>query len=166
MTTSLYLGGPDGSRLVLPAVPTHSDSQPSFRQPEPSDHLADVHSQGYPWPGQYPVERDEVRQSTRVVWRGSDSSTYPWGKRTHHEQLTYEVEDDHPEVNRVQGIADSTYVLKNRTIAYRGKLEVHSDRTNFYYSYTRKVLENGRVVRQKTWQEAIPRDHPRSSMTR
>jgi hypothetical protein len=36
---------------------------------------------------------------------------------------------------------------------------MHSDLKNFYYGYKRELVENGRVVRQKTWQETIPRDH-------
>jgi hypothetical protein len=94
-----------------------------------------------------------------VEWRGSDASDYPWGKRTHHEQLSYEVEDAHPEVNRVRGTADSTFQLKNRTVTYRGELEMHSDLKNFYYSYKRELVENGRLIREKRWEEVIPRDH-------
>jgi hypothetical protein len=159
MITSLYLGGPEGSRLILPVVPVLSDSHPNFASPEVSDHLTEVHSEGYPWPGEYSVTRDEVRQATRVDWRGSDASEYPWGKSTHHEQIAYEVEDAHPEVNRVKGTADSTFQLKSRTITYRGELEMHSDLKIFYYSYKRELVENGHVIRQKTWQETIPRDH-------
>jgi putative CocE/NonD family hydrolase len=159
MVTSLYLGRAEGSRLILPIVPLQSDSRPNFASPEPSDHLPDVHSQGYPWPGEYSVTRDEVRQATRVEWRGSDASNYPWGRRTHHERLTYEVEDAHPEVNRVRGTADSTFQLKNRTITYRGELEVHSDMKTFYYTYKRQLLENDHIIRQKTWRQDIPRDH-------
>jgi hypothetical protein len=159
MTTSLYLGGNDASRLILPVVPVHAASQPKFQQPEPSDHLPDVHSEGYPWPGEYSVLRDEVRQATHVIWRGSDSSQYPWGKRTHHEQLSYEVEDAHPDVNVVRGDSDSTFHLQGRTLLYRGHLEMRSDWKTFYYTYHRELLQNGRVIREKTWQDVIPRDH-------
>jgi len=159
MTTSLYLGGADGSRLMLPVVPVQASSRPNFHKPEPSDHLSDVHSEGYPWPGEYSVTRDEVRQATHVVWRGSDKTQYPWGNQVHHEQLTYDIEDAHPEVNTVRGDSDTTYRLKDRTMLYRGHLEMRSDLKTFYYTYHRELLENGRVIRQKKWQEAIPRDH-------
>jgi uncharacterized protein len=159
MITSLQLGGADASRLVLPVVPVHAISQPNFEKPEPSDHLTDVHSEGYPWPGEYHVTRDEVRQATHVVWRGSDKTQYPWGKQTHHEQLTYDVEDARPEVNVVQGDSDTTFEVKNRTLLYRGHLEMHSDAKIFHYTYHRELLENGQIIRQKTWQESIPRDY-------
>ena len=159
MTTSLFVGGENASRLVLPVVPVKAESQARFEQPEPSDHLTDIHSEGYPWPGEYHVTRDEVQQATHVVWQGSDKAEYPWGKQTHHEQLTYDVEDAHPEVNIVKGDSDTTFELKNRTLLYRGHLEMRSDQENYYYAYKRELLENGRVIRQKSWQETIPRDH-------
>ena len=159
MTTSLYLGGSDASRLVLPVVPVEPASRPSFHEPAPSDHISDIHSEGYPWPGDYSVTRDEVKQATHVVWRGSDKTQYSWGKQTHHEQLTYDVEDAHPETNVVIGDSDTTFELAKRTLLYRGHLEMRSDPKNFYYEYHRELLENGRVIREKKWKEVIPRDH-------
>lgn len=159
MTTSVHTGGDEPSRLTLPLVPLRSASQPNFQKPEASDHLAGVHSEGYPWPGEYRVTRDEVRQATHVVWRGSDKTHYPWGKQVHHEQLSYDVEDAHPEVNLVRGDSDTAFQLKNRTLLYRGHLEMRSNLKDFYYTYHRELLENGRVIRQKTWQDTIPRDH-------
>ena len=159
MTTSLHIGGENASRLVLPVVPVMPASQPEFEKPEASDHLTDIHSEGYPWPGEYHVTRDEVRQATHVLWQGSDASQYPWGKQTHHEQLRYDVEDAHPEVNVVKGDSDTTFELKDRTLLYRGHLEMRSDQKAFYYTYHRELLQNGRVIRQKIWQETIPRDH-------
>jgi hypothetical protein len=127
MTISLYLGGTAGSRLSLPVIPVHADSRPQFKPPERSDHLADVHSEGYAWPGEYKIVRDQVRQATRVEWRGSDGSQYPRGKRTHHEQIIYQIENAHPEIDRVHGTAESKFELKNRTVVYRSDLEMHSD---------------------------------------
>jgi len=34
-----------------------------------------------------------------------------------------------------------------------------SDARNFYYKYTRQLLKNGQLLKEKTWQETIPRDH-------
>jgi hypothetical protein len=92
------------------------------------------------------------------MWSGA-STLYPWGKRTHREQLTYDVEDKHPEINVVRGDSDTTFQLKDRSLLYRGHLEMRSDQKNFYYSYQHELLENGRLIRQKRWQYAIPRDH-------
>jgi hypothetical protein len=40
-----------------------------------------------------------------------------------------------------------------------GTLSFTSDGKNFYYTYTRRVLENGKLIREKTWKETIPRHH-------
>jgi hypothetical protein len=36
---------------------------------------------------------------------------------------------------------------------------VRSDKTNFYYLLARQLHENGKLIRERKWQEAIPRDH-------
>ena len=33
------------------------------------------------------------------------------------------------------------------------------DRENLYYTYTRRELGNGKLIREKTWEETFPRDH-------
>ncbi len=159
MTTSLYLGGEEAPRMILPVVPAESQVRPSFPPTEASDHLNDIHSTGSAWPGEYSVTRDEVRQATHIEWLGSDKTEYPWGKRSHHERLTYDLEDAHPDINLISGDADTEFKLKDRTLLYRGHLEMRSDRKNFYYTYRRELVENGHPIRDKSWQETIPRDH-------
>jgi hypothetical protein len=34
-----------------------------------------------------------------------------------------------------------------------------SDRQNFHYAGTRRLLKDGALVREKTWDQTIPRDH-------
>jgi predicted acyl esterase len=159
MTTSLMLGGDSGSRLVLPTVPVKGNSVVSFSPPQPSEQRADIHSVGYPWPGEWTLQRDEGRQKTTVVWKGKSETNYPWGKETDYEQLTYDAEDANPAVSAVRGEAESIYELKGRVLRWRGHLSVSSDEKNFFYKYTRELLKDGQMLKQKTWQETIPRDH-------
>jgi uncharacterized protein len=159
MTTSLMLGGTSGSRLILPTVPLKGDSAASFSPPQPSEERKDIHSVGYPWPGEWTLERDEARQKTTVVWKGKSQTDYPWGKETDYEQLTYDVDDAHPATNSVRGEAESVYKLQGRVLTWRGHLLVTSDEKNFFYKYTRELLKDGTMLKQKTWQETIPRDH-------
>ena len=79
MTTSLELGGSNGSRLVLPVVPVHGTTAPDFSPPQPSEERSDIKSEGFPWPGEWTVERDEAHQKTTVHWKGKDGYKYPWG---------------------------------------------------------------------------------------
>jgi hypothetical protein len=59
----------------------------------------------------------------------------------------------------VRGDADTRFQLKDRSLLYRGHLEMRSDQKAFYYTSHRELLENDRLIRQRTWQDVIPRDH-------
>ena len=159
MTTALELGGAGGSRIVLPAVPVHGTLAPEFSQPQPTDERTDIKNEGFPWPGDWTVERDEARQKTTVHWKGKDGYTYPWGTENDFENLTYEGDDAHPETSSVRGEAESVFALKGRTLVWRGHLLVTTDQKNFYYKYTRELQKDGLMIKTKTWQETIPRDH-------
>jgi len=159
MTTSLQLGGESGSRLVLPVVPVHGEPAPEFSPPQPMEERNDIKSEGFPWPGEWTVERDEARQKTTVHWKGKDGYRYPWGTQDDFESLAYEGDDAHPETCAVRGEAESMFTLKGRTLVWRGHLSVTTDQKNFYYKYTRELLKDGQMIKTKTWQEAIPRDH-------
>ena len=159
MTTSLELGGQTGSRIVLPVVPVDGVAAPAFHAPEPSEERKDIKSEGFPWPGEWTVERDEARQKSAVHWKGKDSGEYPWGKQTDYEAMTYEADDAHPETSSAKGEAESIFELKGRTLTWRGHLSVTTDRQNFYYKYTRELLKDGVMLKTKTWEETIPRDN-------
>jgi hypothetical protein len=159
MTTSLDLGGNDGSRIVLPVVPAHGAAAPEFSPPQTSEERTDIKNEGFPWPGEWTVERDEARQKTTVLWKGKDGYEYPWGTQNDFESLTYDGDDAHPETSSVLGEAESVFALKGRTLVWRGHLSVSTDQKNFYYKYTRELLKDGQMVKTKTWQETIPRDH-------
>lgn len=159
MTTSLELGGANGSRVVLPVVPVKGATPPAFAPPEPEEERKDIHSEGFPWPGEWTVERDEARQKTTVHWKGKDAAEFPWGKETDFESMQYDLDDAHPEANAVHGETETIFALKDRVLSYRGHLSVTSDAHNFYYKYTRELLKDGTLIKTKTWQETIPRDH-------
>jgi hypothetical protein len=160
MATSLELGGEKGSRLILPFVPVLGSAlPPAFSPPQPSDERKDVRSVGYTWPGEWTTLRDEVHHKTTVVWRGHMATEYPWGKQTDREELTYEVEDAHPETSSVRGEVQTEFALPGRVVTWQGHLSVTSDAQNFFYRYTRELLRDGKMIRQKTWEEAVPRDH-------
>lgn len=158
MTTSLQLGGSQGSRLVLPVVPTHGEAARHISPPQPSEERSDLKSFGFPRPGEWLVTRDEGRQKTSVLWKGKMGAEYPWGKETDLEKLTYEIEDAHPEVNMIQGEAETTLDLKDRVLVWSGHLSFSSDAKNFFYKYPRELRKDGVLIKTKTWEETIPRD--------
>ena len=48
--------------------------------------------------------------------------------------------------------------LPDRTLRCESVVVFRSDRTNFYYSGQRRLLVNGKLVREKKWEDTIPRD--------
>jgi uncharacterized protein len=162
MTTSVMLGGDSASRIVLPRVPLHGPTAPAFAAPEPIEAphgITGIGGGGAAWPGEWTVLRDEARQRSTVTWKGTTAVSYPWGRFDHSEKLTYDIDDAHPDLARVQGDSEYIQAVKNHVLTWRGRLDVSSDAQTFFYKYTRTLLRDGVVVRTKTWEEPIPRDH-------
>ncbi len=160
MMTSLWYGGSNASRLELPLVPLDPPARPHFTAPEKEAPLGGVASEGDTWPPQdWTVTRDVLAASTRVAWSGNDSSTYPWGKMKDHEHMSYSVADAKPAASTVHGEASTTVDLPGRTLVWNVVLDLRSDEKNFYYHFERHLTENGKPLRDKTWEETVPRDH-------
>lgn len=162
MTTSVMLGGDAASRIVLPRVPVHGPAAPAFSAPEPIEAppgIEGIGGGGAAWPGEWTVLRDEARQHSTVIWKGSTAVSYPWGRFDHSEKLTYDIDDAHPDVARVQGDSEYVQAVKEHVLTWRGRLDVSSDAQTFFYKYTRTLLRDGVVIRTKTWEQPIPRDH-------
>jgi putative CocE/NonD family hydrolase len=161
MTTSLYLGGTDTSRLELPIVPSESSSRPRYPAIEPAPPMPEhVTSKGDTWPPQdWTVTRDLMTGTTRVFWSGNDESQFPWGRMKDHEQMSYEVADSKPETSKVHGEGSTTVELPNRALVWSVVLDIRSDAKNFYYHFERHLTENGKEIRAKAWDDTIPRDH-------
>jgi predicted acyl esterase len=159
MTTSLELGGEQGARLELPLVPPPMYAPPQFAPPESSDERRGFHSTGLPFPGEWKTERDELTGRTRITWSGKAEEEYPWGRETDSERMVYETADDHPEASSVRAETEIEMALKESVLTWQGHLSLTSDAKNFYYKYTRDLLKDGRPLKQKTWEETIPRDH-------
>lgn len=160
MTTTLELGGTDGSHIELPIVPLKSAlPAPHFAAPAPPEPVPGVESGGETWPGPWSIRRDVSNRATDVNWHGEDWSSFPWGREADHEQMSYHVADDHPERSTVQGQAWTRVTLKNRDLVWKVDLSLTSDENQFHYKFTRTLTENGKEIRKKTWQADIARDH-------
>ena len=90
---------------------------------------------------------------------GKVGGNLPLCKRPNLEDLTYVADDNHPEASSVEAEAQIVMALKQQTLIWQGLLTLTSDAQNFYYKYTRQLLKDGVEIKQKTWQETIPRDH-------
>jgi uncharacterized protein len=163
MTTTLRLGGADPTRIVLPVVPPEDRPRPRFLPPAKDPVMPGFRTlekdtmSGY---GEIArIERDTARKATKVVALNSRGSEYPWGTTRFEETITHEAQDDHPEVTSVRGEHRTTVVLKDRTLTWESLITWRSDRETFYYSGVRRLLRDGTIVREKVWEDALPRDH-------
>ncbi len=163
MTTSLLLGGVDPTRLLLPVVPQQDRPGPHFLPPSDDprlpgfDTLDEGTTSGY---GEISaIERNPRRGETKVVATNAGATRYPWGTERFTESITHEARDNHPEATSVLGEYSTTLTLDGRTLVWEARLSLRSDRDDFYYTYVRRLLRNGEVVREKTWTDTIPRDH-------
>jgi hypothetical protein len=105
------------------------------------------------------VERNPRTGAAKVVATNNSAHRYPWGEHYETEVITHETNDNHPEVASVRGEYSTTVKLKGRTLRWESTVEWRSDRENFYYKGNRRLLEDGVLVREKSWQDAIARDH-------
>src|SRR5262249_55363104 len=163
MTTRLRLGGDDATRLVLPVVPEASRPRPDFAPPEEDPTLPGFETldagavSGY---GEIPsIDRNPRTRTTKVTARNGSGARYPWGTERFEETITHETSDDHPEVTSVRGEHRTTVELADRTLVWESLTSFRSDREKFYYRCTRRLLRDGALVREKIFEDAIPRDH-------
>jgi len=160
MTTTLRLGGEDGSSVTLPVIPLRGVAPPPFAPPEPIEQPDGYGNPGgdYAWPGTWSIARDENSGRSTVKWRGTTASTFPWGRSEHSEQIIYHVDDAHPESADAEGEAETIETLKDRVLTWRGHLRLGGDAKALHYRYRRELLRDGTVIRTRTWEEDIPRD--------
>jgi len=52
----------------------------------------------------------------------------------------------------------TTIFVEDRELLFEAVLDFYSDLENFYYVFTRKLFENGELLRERTWDKTIPRD--------
>lgn len=164
MTTTLHTGAGAPSLLQLP-IPAANASQPlgkPFPRPAEDPELPGYESlesetlSGFAEINE--ITRNERTRTTRVLATNSGSDRYPWGTVHYTEAITHEVGDDTPAAARVQSTYTTTVELPGRILKWTGVLDFSSDLQNYYYRYTRKLEENGRLVREKTWEEPIARE--------
>ena len=162
MTTQLTLGGESGARLVLPIVP-HSDRPvPAFLPPESDPQLPGFEtldlgtSSGY---GEVSsVDRNPQTGHVVVKATNTGGQRYPWGTERYREEIVHETTDDSPADTSVTGTHQMEVDVGERLLRWEGELEFRSDLDTFHYTYTRRLLENGRLVRERVWHDEIPRD--------
>ena len=105
------------------------------------------------------VDRNPRTGKATVVATNNSAHRFPWGEERNTEKITHEAEDGKPEKASVRGeYSAEVKTSSGRTLRWESVVVFSSDRENFHYSGTRKLFENGKLVREKNWEKAIPRD--------
>ena len=104
------------------------------------------------------IDRNPQRHSTRVVATNDTTSRYPWGEHRVVEKVVHEVEDARPEAASLRGEYQTTLKLGERVLRFENEVEIVGDRAHLNYSCVKRLFENGTLVREKRWAEAILRD--------
>ena len=165
MTTTLDVEGASASHIVLPIMPESDRPRPEFLPPSEDPQLPgyaaleleDESVSGYAEIRS--IERIPLESKTRIVAAGASGSLHRGTKIKYSEEIVHEAQDTDPARASVTGKTRYIVELDGRTVTVEGVLSFTSDREDFFYTYTRRLLENGKLIREKTWEEAIPRDH-------
>jgi hypothetical protein len=104
------------------------------------------------------VDRNPQTGHVRITATNTGGQRYPWGEERYHETIEHRVSDAAPEKASLLGTHRMEVTLPNRTLVWEAELSFTSDRGNFYYSYQRRLSENGKLLREKRWTDTIPRD--------
>jgi hypothetical protein len=160
MTTSLVLGA---SRLSLPVVPFEQRPVPNFLPPAGDPGLPGYDTLDAGTPSGYgeisSVNRNPQTGATVATATNQGGTRYPWGIERTFETIRHEVSDEKPAETTMLGTHRTEVVLPGRTLVWDAELSFRSDRKNFHYSYKRRLTENGKTLREKTWTRTIPRDY-------
>jgi predicted acyl esterase len=158
MTTTLQLG--EATSVSLPVIPFESRATPRFAAPEPREQRPDAkYLDCEPWPnGRQELTKDLVRGETRYEWRSE--CAFKIGERSYRssERNLYATRDAQPAASSFRGDESHVIDLPGRRLELRSVLELRSDEQDFYVTFTRRLLENELLVRERQWAETIPRD--------
>jgi putative CocE/NonD family hydrolase len=162
MTTTLAIGGADGSRVVLPVIAAADRPAPRFLPPADSPHLAGFEDLDTGTASGY-GEISEVRRNPQtgeatVIATNESSSRYPWGTEHFKERIEHATSDAHPELTSMTGIHSTDVDLPGRKLRWESKSVFRSDAAGYSYEYERRVFENGRLLRERRWTQRFPRD--------
>jgi predicted acyl esterase len=161
MTTELRLGA-GASRITLPVVPFAQRPVPAFLPPTESPALAGFETLDAGTTSGYgeisSVDRNPQTGEVTATATNTGGRRYPWGIERYRESIRHKVTDRAPESASVLGTHQMDLELPGRTVSWEAELSFTSDRANFYYTYRRRLIENGRLLREKAWTDTIPRD--------
>lgn len=157
-STQLVLG--ENTWLKLPVVPTLNVSAEkcSLPAPEPSEKapFGKELLEGNPISK---GQRDEKTGDSTFTTTSDSAWTLYDNLYKSSDAYRWHVNDVNPAQAQFQGQRRNVFTISGREIDLSTLSQIHSDATHFHISFTKKLQQNGVVVREKTWTESIARNH-------
>jgi putative CocE/NonD family hydrolase len=160
--TTLAIGGEHGAQVVLPVIPPGEERAPDFAQPKPDPVLGGYETldsgnvTGYASITE--IEHDPETDEAFGTAKNTGATRYPWGIERFEEEIEHRTSDTNPANTSVTGRYLLTQELEDRTLEFEQTVEFTSDEKNFRLKFHRWVDVDGERLREKTWDEVIPRD--------
>ncbi|MGE4133492.1 MAG: CocE/NonD family hydrolase [Bdellovibrionales bacterium] len=143
--------------LRLPLLPIEAVEHHEFEIPV---GLVESDPEVRSGPSHWPAQDLRFRKggSSKVDW--SADNEFSIGDQVHRsfEKVRYSVHDSIPWSAEFRGQAWHSVRWPSREVSVRTKIRVQSDRRLFHIRFTREAVENGKLLRRRTWHEKIPRD--------
>jgi len=146
---------PPSSKFSEPILPSRTgvESTQTPEEKSPPDY-----EEIYYFPPSVSIERDELKGNSIF----KTSSDYAWkiGENdfASSEFYTWSVQDDDPAEALFSGMRRDIFNVYGKNLLLYCIFNISSDEQNFNISITRSLLENGILIREKTWNEIIPRN--------
>jgi uncharacterized protein len=158
MTTTLFTGV-EGTRVELPVLLPGPRGAPAFRSAEKREARADARDLGSDvWPqGTNEWKRDTARGLVTYTWSGKSRFEIRDRRFEAAEKNVYETDESDPAKSLFLGEDSDRIELRGRTIDVLTSVEIRSEARNFHVTFVRRILENGRLLRERKWQETVPR---------
>jgi len=159
MTTKLYLGS-GASSVTLPFVASAGPAAdyllklPPGDDPTPPDFSEISGALG---PAPVPVV---TREGSVVHAKQSEDETWRIGDLTYSDEETvdYSVDESDPAQAGFEGMGQASVKGGNVDILLSSHVLVSSDASAFHVEITRAIRSHGKLLRQMTWRESLPRD--------
>jgi hypothetical protein len=159
MTSTVHVGGPQGSRVILPVIPRRADGAtrtvPQYLPAELYKVPVKSHQNK---PRDDRITRD-ADGTVVLTSSGSGTLDYGWGKRTHTGEVVCSVNDNQPEAASWVSEIQEDWDLGARKIGWHTYFDLRSDLNYFHYKLRRELFLNGKKIREHSWKESFPRDH-------
>ncbi|MDP6993596.1 MAG: hypothetical protein QGF87_04505, partial [Woeseiaceae bacterium] len=146
----------------MPVVPPGEERAPDFMDPEPGPRLAGFETldsgniTGYAAITE--INRDPETGEAVGLATNSGAVRRPWGIARFEEEIEHRTDDENPAGTSVVGRYALSQELEDRTLRFETEVSFTSVESDFRLTFDRRLLVDGEIFAEKSWDETIPRD--------